>query len=188
MPLNGSDGPFVREHPSDRGDLKAVAIRTRPGASFGTACRPPSEICLPNSGPRLLGVPSPRAGVECPACSRNRRNMLKLIDLDQARFSVGERERSRTDSRLLGSSVDDPTICRLGGRALCFVRCNAQSALESGSCSVVARVWGCHFFGSSQAKKFSQHPTLYQIARQARRDGRGRRLEFLRCIRGAGSG
>jgi hypothetical protein len=40
--------------------------------------------------------------------------MLKLIDLDQARFSVGERERSRTDSRLLGSSVDHPTICRLG--------------------------------------------------------------------------
>src|SRR5215472_10133203 len=70
--------------------LKAVAVRTRPGASFGAAGLSPSEICLLNNGPRLLGVPYPRARVGCPACSRIRHNTLKFIDLDQTRFSGGE--------------------------------------------------------------------------------------------------
>jgi len=90
--------------------------------------------------------------------------MLKLIDLDQARFSVGERERSRTDSRLLGSSVDHPTICRLGEERLDAP--SASYAATPGLLQKAAhavwwrRVWGCHFFGSSQAKNFSEHPTL----------------------------
>ena len=91
---------------------KAVTMRTRPGASFGTAGCPHPEICLPNSRPRLLGVPSPRARVECPACPGISHNTLKFIDLDRAGFSVSETDRPRTDSRLLGSSVDRPTKCR----------------------------------------------------------------------------
>src|SRR5215470_8650976 len=70
--------------------LKAVAVRTRPGASFGAAGLSPSEICLLNNRPRLLGVPYSRARVGCPACSRIRHNTLKFIDLDQTRFSGGE--------------------------------------------------------------------------------------------------
>jgi hypothetical protein len=82
-----------------------VVVRARPGgASFGIAGRSLSEVCLPNSAPGLLGVPSPRARVGCPACSEISYNTLKFIDLDQASFSRGEAERPRTDSRLLGSS------------------------------------------------------------------------------------
>jgi hypothetical protein len=40
-------------------------------------------------------------------------------------------------------------------------------------------VWGCHFFGYGQPKEFSEHPTLYQIARQARRDPRGDDWDFF---------
>src|SRR5262249_22150263 len=48
-------------------------------------------------------------------CPGTNHNTLKFIDLNQARFSVDESERSRTDSRLLDSSVDHPTICRRSG-------------------------------------------------------------------------
>ena len=123
---------------------KAVTMRTRPGASFGTAGCPHPEICLPNSRPRLLGVPSPRARVECPACPGISHNTLKFIDLDRAGFSVSETERPRTDSRLLGSSVDRPTKCRrdeIGWNGACASyaapSCLLQKAAHAGSGEVV---------------------------------------------------
>ena len=149
------DGPRVRQLTplSERGwshwprtwarswRLKAVAMQAGPGASFGTAGRQLSQVCLPNSGPRLLGDPSRLARVGCPACSGISHNTLKFIDLDQARFSADGTERPRTDSRLVGSSVDRPTICRrgeIGWSGACASYSAAVS--ESGSCSAAARV------------------------------------------------
>jgi hypothetical protein len=64
------------------------------------------------------------ARVGCPACSGIRHNMLKFIDLDQARSKVGagEAERPLSDLRLRDSSVDRATICwrgEIGWNAAC---------------------------------------------------------------------
>lgn len=142
--------------------LKAVAMQAGPGASFGTAGRQLSQVCLPNSGPRLLGDPSRLARVGCPACSGISHNTLKFIDLDRAGFSVSETERPRTDSRLLGSSVDRPTKCRgdeIGWNGACASYAAPSCLLQKAAHAAQRRGCGAAISsGTANPKSFPSIP------------------------------
>ena len=147
-------------------ETKSSDHANQAGASFGTAGCPQSEICLPNSRPRLLGVPSPRARVECPACSGISLNTLKFIDLDRAGFSVSETERPRTDSRLLGSSVDRPTKCRgdeIGWNGACASYAAPSCLLQKAAHAAQRR--GCGVAISSGTANPKSFPSIQPFTR-----------------------
>jgi hypothetical protein len=158
-----------------------VALRTGPSGITGTAKDPQRGISVCPLAGWDYSAFNLLARVRRPTCSVIRCNMLKFIDLEQARFRVGagEAERARNDSKLVGSSVNRSGIVGEASRRV------GQTASESSSCSEAARFWAGHFFGFSQPQKVSELSTAHQIPRPARLAGRGRRLGYDRCVRGA---